>query len=410
MRKKKKSCGCNTQNNSCNTKNMNYCTKKEDVYQDKCSCVKPSDKCGCTKPMDKYKYNYTKPTDKCSCTKPVTEYNPKSCIPNTNINSIDSCKPTKCKPKIKEYTCPCEDCEITCEDKCTDLAQRAEELFNKAMKYEEKAKCALKEAKELEQNAKCLSQKSCNLMQNAKEADKGSKNATCSAQELMNKAEELCCKAKCLYKEAKELEQEAAENCQNAKCAYEKAENYNAQAKYLYNQTLKYEQKTLECYKDAEEKIKEMGSKSKKCEDLINKCNSKLNNCMTSCVQPEQTKKSCGCNIYDKKQVNNCGCSSKAETYGCQSCEEEIIQVAPEQQQNTIQSNNCGCMCETEYEYSYVNPMYDMTPMQYMGNMSNQYMTMETPYIMPFDDGDSMNDMWNNYYMYIQKMIQSMND
>ena len=51
-----------------------------------------------------------------------------------------------------------------------------------------------------------------------------------------------------------------------------------------------------------------------------------------------------------------------------------------------------------------------MTPMQYMGNMSNQYMTMETPYIMPFDDGDSMNDMWNNYYMYIQKMIQSMND
>ncbi|MEI3234249.1 MAG: hypothetical protein V8S33_07540 [Intestinibacter bartlettii] len=80
-------------------------------------------------------------------------------------------------------------------------------------------------------------------MQNAKEADKGSKNATCSAQELMNKAEELCCKAKCLYKEAKELEQEAAENCQNAKCAYEKAENYNAQAKYLYNQTLKYEQK-----------------------------------------------------------------------------------------------------------------------------------------------------------------------
>ena len=213
-----------------------------------------------------------------------------------------------------------------------------------------------------------------------------------------------------LYKEAKELEQEAAENCQNAKCAYEKAENYNAQAKYLYNQTLKYEQKTLECYKDAEEKIKEMGSKSKKCEDLINKCNSKLNNCMTSCVQPEQTKKSCGCNIYDKKPVNNCGCTSKAETYGCQSCEEEIIQVAPEQQQNTTQSNNCGCMCETEYEYSYVNPMYDMTPMQYMGNMSNQYMTMETPYIMPFDDGDSMNDMWNNYYMYIQKMIQSMND
>ena len=52
--------------------------------------------------------------------------------------------------------------------------------------------------------------------------------------------------------------------------------------------------------------------------------------------------------------------------------------------------------------------MYDMTPMQYMGNMSNQYMTMETPYITTSDDLYNMNDMWNNYYMYIQKMIQSM--
>ena len=52
--------------------------------------------------------------------------------------------------------------------------------------------------------------------------------------------------------------------------------------------------------------------------------------------------------------------------------------------------------------------MYDMTPMQYMGNMSNQYMTMDTPYITTSDDLDNMNDMWNNYYMYIQKMIQSM--
>ena len=111
MRKKKKSCGCNNQGNVCSSKNMNYCPKKEDAYEDK--------------------YN---------CTKPTTEYTPKSCIPDKSVNAIDSCKPTKCKPKIKEYTCPCEDCEITCEDKCADLAQRAEELFNKAMKYEEKAK------------------------------------------------------------------------------------------------------------------------------------------------------------------------------------------------------------------------------------------------------------------------------
>ena len=399
MRKKKKSCGCNNQGNVCSSKNMNYCPKKEDAYEDK--------------------YN---------CTKPTTEYTPKSCIPDKSVNAIDSCKPTKCKPKIKEYTCPCEECEIKCEDKCADLAQRAEELFNKAVKYEDKAMCALKDAKALEQNAKNLSQKSCNLMQNAKVADKGAKNANCTAQELLNKAEELCCKAKCLYKEAKDLEQEAAENCQNAKCAYEKAENYNAQAKYLYNQTLKYEQKTLECYKNAEEKIKEMESKSKKCEDLINKCNTKLNNCMNSCVNLEQTKNSCGCNTGSKQQMNSCnyqpqvesnscGCQTQKDTceysvydysnYGCQDNNDEIIQVAPEQQDCGYQ-NTCGCMNDCGYQYSYVNPMYDMTPMQYMGNMSNQYMTMDTPYITTSDDLDNMNDMWNNYYMYIQKMIQSM--
>ncbi len=391
MRKKKKSCGCNNQPTMYNNKNMNYCQKNEEVCEDKC--------------------NYTKPT--CEC-------NPKSCIPEKSINTIDSCKPTTCKPKIKEYTCPCEECEITCEDKCADLAEKAEELFNKAMKYEEKAKCALKEARELEQNAKCLSQKSCDLMQNAREADKGAKNATCSAQDLMNKAEELCHKAKCLYKEASALEKEAEENCQSAKCAYEKAESYNEQAKYLYNQTLKYEQKTLECYKNAEEKIKEFGGKSKKCQDLINKCSSKLDNCMTSCVKPETTKKSCGCNVYDKKEMNSCGCKPKKEAYecknydyvdyGCQQCDEEIIQLVPEKQQYGYEKNTCGCMDQSEYQYSYVNPMYDMTPMQYMGNMSTQYMTMETPYIMTCDDVDNMNDMWNNYYMYIQKMIQSMND
>ena len=407
MRKKKKSCGCNNQGNMCNNKNMNYCSKKEDVCQNNIS------------------------QDKCNCTKPTTECNPKSCIPDKTISPINSCKPTKCKPKIKEYTCPCEECEIKCEDKCSDLAERAEELFNKAVKYEQKAMCALQDAKELEQNAKTLSQKSCNLMQNAKEADKGSKNASCSAQELMNKAEELCCKAKCLYKEAQELEQEAAENCQNAKCAYEKAENYNAQAKYLYNQTLKYEQKTLECYKTAEEKIKEMEAKSKKCEDLINKCNTKLNNCMNSCVKPETAKSSCGCNMNEKKEMNSCGCKPKKQVnncscqpkkemyecnnyqyidYGCKECDEEIIQLAPEQQDCSCKKDTCGCMNQNESQYSYVNPMYDMTPMQYMGNMSNQYMTMETPYIMTFDEMDSMNDMWNNYYMYIQKMIQSMNN
>lgn len=406
MRKKKKSCGCNNQTNmynknACNSKNVNYCQKKENTCEDKCSCKTKS-----------------------------TECNPKSCIPDKSINTIDSCKPTKCKSKIKEYTCPYQECEIKCEDKCSDLAKRAEELFNKAVKYEEKAMCALKEAKELEQNAKTLSKKSCNLMQNAKQADKGAKDASCSANELMNKAEELCCRAKCLYKEAKDLEKEATENCQNAKCAYEKAENYNEQAKYLYNQTLKYEHKTLECYKTAEEKIKEIGGKSKKCQDLISKCNSKLSNCMDSCVKEEKKN---NCNICKKNQADSCNNQIQSDDCSCKSqnnttskakddslvwegydfnnwdhkncgCEDEIIQLVPENQ------DSCDCEYNTNCQYSYVNPMYDMMPMQYMGNISTQYMTLETPYIIPFSEAESTNDMWNNYYMYIQKMIQSMKD
>ena len=102
MRKKKKSCSCNNQ--GCNL-------KKEETNECKC--------------------NYQ--VDKCEC-------NVKSCIPDKTITPIESCKPTNCKTKIKEYICPFdEDCEIKCEDKCVDLAKKAEELFEKAMKYEKKA-------------------------------------------------------------------------------------------------------------------------------------------------------------------------------------------------------------------------------------------------------------------------------
>ena len=101
MKKKKKSCSFNNQGNACN-KDMNYCTKKEEAPEYKCTCnVKP-----------------------CEC-------DVKSCIPDKTITPIESCKPTKCKPKIKEYPCPCDqECEIKCEDKCTDLAKKAEELFD----------------------------------------------------------------------------------------------------------------------------------------------------------------------------------------------------------------------------------------------------------------------------------------
>lgn len=389
MKKKKKSCSCNKQNNMYN-KNVNY-TKKQDVCEHKSTCnINPCE------------------TNPCECNTKKTECCVKSCIPDKTITPIECCKPTKCKTKIKEYPCPCEEeCEIKCEDKCVDLSKRAEELFEKAMKYEKMAMCAFKEARQYEENARCLSQKSCNLLQSAKAADKGSKDANCSAQELIKKAEELCNKAKCLYKEASLVEKEAEENCQNAKCAYEKAENCNEQAKYLYNQALKYEEKALKCYKSAQEKIKEYGGKSKKCEELINKCNMKLNNYMEGeydkceCKPMKKEMPSCECKPI-KKHMTSCDdykyedCKGDYSYESCKYddyCEEEIIQLVPEKK--------CGC--------TYINPMYDMTPMQYMGNMSTQYMTMETPYIMPCDEIQNINDMWNNYYMYIQKMIKSMN-
>ena len=69
----------------------------------------------------------------------------------------------------------------------------------------------------------------------------------------------------------------------------------------------------------------------------------------------------------------------------------------------------CNCMEESQYKCSYIDPMFDMTPMHYMGNMSTEYITMKTPYIMTCEEVDNINDMWNNYYMYIQKMIKSIN-
>lgn len=76
--------------------------------------------------------------------------------------------------------------------------------------------------------------------------------------------------------------------------------------------------------------------------------------------------------------------------------------------------NNCDyeekdCGCQNQKNYSYIDPMYDMTPMQYMGNMPYQCLNMQTPYIMVYeDDVEDINDMWNNYYMYMQKIIKSM--
>ena len=94
--------------------------------------------------------------------------------------------------------CPCGDYEITCVDKCVELAKKAEELFNKACKYEAEATQTFNQAKECEKSAKLLSQKACSLLQSANNCENQSKANECKAKELMQQAEELSHKAKCL--------------------------------------------------------------------------------------------------------------------------------------------------------------------------------------------------------------------
>lgn len=347
----------------------------------------------------------------CSCTpqkeacKPVEAKKCEICKPYENVaecTPISSCKPcpTEKKPMASYVECPCGDYEITCVDKCVELAKKAEELFDKACQYESDATQTFNQAKECEKSAKLLSQKACNLLQNANKSEVQAKNDECKAKELMQRAEELTNKARALKKEAECIEKNAKENCEKAKCLYEKAETYNEKAKCLYNQALKYDEKALECYKTAGDKIKEYESKSKKCEEMLDKCGTKLQNCGKNCVSVESVqpkidvemfapiKQSCGCNKHLK---NTCE-TMVEQTY---QCDDEIIYIDMEYDCPT--ANSCS---------TYVSPIYNMAPMQCMGNFTNKYPTLDnfnmSPYVNQYDE------MWMNYYMYMQQMMQQM--
>ena len=92
----------------------------------------------------------------CSCT-------PQHDACNENIQTITSCKPNKqvntCKPAQTCVDDICGDYEITCVDKCVNLAKKADELFEKALQCDCQATDIYNQAQQCEKSAQALSQK-----------------------------------------------------------------------------------------------------------------------------------------------------------------------------------------------------------------------------------------------------------
>ena len=106
-----------------------------------------------------------------------------SCIPQQGVcndSIVESCKVNKtckpvnnCKKTMKKYIEPiCNDCEVKFVDTCSDLASKAEELFEKALEHQNIAEEALEQAKKYEKEAKILESDAQNLMNKAKNTEK----------------------------------------------------------------------------------------------------------------------------------------------------------------------------------------------------------------------------------------------
>ncbi len=348
----------------------------------------------------------------CGCTP-----QPEDC--NVCNEPINQCKPINtCKKQVKQYVdCGCDDYEVTCVDKCADLAKRAEELFEKACKCESRAAEAFEQAQRLEKSSKVLSAKAQNLLCTAQNNENQARANECKAQELLDKARDLREQAKCLYKEGQQVQGQAQEDCEQAKCLYEQAQNLNDKARDLFNQAAKFDEKALQCYKTAGEKVKEYEMKSKVCEEMIGKCNNKLSKCEQKpitcepkpvCIKPINKCKpvyDCSCN-QPKQNVcqTTCNPCNQMPTTKFNQCSDEIIYV----EDTDLCNNVCNSapkapkMCDS----TYVSPMYDMCPMQYMNGFSQQYPTMDMPYMNAYvDQYQDMNDMWINYYNMVQGMM-----
>ena len=199
--------------------------------------------------------------------------------------------------------------------------------------------------------------------------------------------------------------------------------------------------------------MKEYEMKSKKCEDMISKCGTALDKCsnkvtckkeipceyvkptdMCNTTKPSSTckyeeydyscnppkKKSCGCNKPVSKnpcKMNTCNQDYENKMDSCYS--DNKYQMNPCYEMDNYKMNPCkksvksedivyieDCdLCKGNLCSTYVSPMYDMTPMQCTGGMSSKYPSLDKPYMNAYmDQYQDINDMWMNYYMYMQNM------
>ncbi len=171
--------------------------------------------------------------------------------------------------------------------------------------------------------------------------------------------------------------------------------------------------------------------KSKVCENMIEKCNDKLNQC-------EQKPITCEEKPVCAKPINKCkptyGCQVKEMDYSCKQSKKKSCNPCnqmPSQNycnpcnQKTTQCNDdiiyvedidlCNNTCASPYsaqvknqmcDSTYVSPMYDMCPMQYISGFYQQYPTMDMPNMNSYvDQYQDINDMWMNYYNMVQGMM-----
>ncbi|WP_343101691.1 hypothetical protein [Romboutsia sp. MSSM.1001216sp_RTP31141st1_G3_RTP31141_220114] len=351
---------------------------------------KKSQGCGCQPKCD----NFNVCNDKVKSCKPCNSHKSNVCCKKPSKKYIDCDHESKCDFMDD---CKCDEhFEITCVDKCLELVQKAEDLFDEASRCECKAKELMEKARECEKSSNVLAAKANDLREKAQCNENESRAAECKAKELMEKARELCEKAKCLHKEAEEIENEARCKCEKANDLRDRAQEFSEKAKCLYAKALKFDEKALECYKSAEDKIKEYGHKSKKCEEMIKKCSSKLDKCemdMKKYIDCDH-KKYCTCDTkeskshYKKNKEKYCDIGLKQE-YCKPHCKEDVYM---------------DCDCAT-----YVSPMYDMCNMHYIGDMADEYPMVGMPYMNACSNHcQDANDMWMHYYMNMKNMMKNM--
>ena len=147
-----------------------------------------------------------------------------------------------------------------------------------------------------------------------------------------------------------------------------------------------------------------------KCSNKIDACQNKpkCNENKYIYCDLEKHNDKCGYKMQNIKQ--NCGCKPVEAKKTCKTqCKQQYVNPCYEKDEiiyveDTKININKGCS-------TYVTPMYDMYQMQCMGEFSQQYPSLEMPYMNPYMNSyDDMSDMWMNYYMMMQNMTMQPRD